>query len=110
MVESFRACTIREELGVTREVERAASTHPLAADVFEAAKWRIAREPECGTPLGGIDDPHLVLYLLPNKLAESPGLLVRYFRESRDVLVVDWVRFEPYAAAGAVNPVAYVRK
>ena len=110
MTEPFHACTIREELNVSREVDRATSImHPLAMDVFEAAKWRIAREPDCGTPMHDIDESRLVLNLLPNRLAETPGLLVRYFRESRDVVVVDWVHFYRYEESSAVNPAAYVR-
>lgn len=101
--------TIREELNVSQEVARAASTHPLAGDVFDAATWRIAREPDCGTPMDEIDESRLVLHLLPNRLAKTPGLLVRYFRESRDIIVVDWVHFYQYEDGAAVNPAAYVR-
>jgi len=110
VAESFQACTIREELNVSRCVDRATSTmHPLAMDVFEAAKWRIAREPDCGTPMGELDEPRLLLNLLPNKLAETPGLLVRYFSESRDIIVIDWVHFYRYEEASAINPGSYVR-
>ena len=102
------AYTIREELSVSQEVERATQMHPLAESIFDAAKWRIAREPDCGRPLEGIDELRRVLHLPPNRDARTPGLLVRYVQVSRDVISVEWVHFYPYDAGAAVSPAAYV--
>ena len=109
MAASFGACTVREELLVSREVDRAISMHPLVENIFEAAKWRIAREPNCGTPMEDVGEDRRVLNLPPNRVAKTPGLLVRYFQESQDIVVIDWVRFYPYDDSIAVYPSAYIR-
>ena len=100
--------TIREELSVTRAIERAVEEHPLADDIYGAAAWRIAREPECGTPLIGAPEGCRVLNLPPNQEARTPGLLVRYSREGMQVITVDWIEFYPYDEALAVRPLAYI--
>jgi len=97
--------TIREELSVTRAI--AAETHPLADDIYGAATWRIARDPECGTPLTGQPEGYRVLNLLPNREAETPGLLVRYRQEGAQEVMVDWIEFYPYDDSLAVLPLAY---
>ena len=108
-MEPFRACTIREELTVTETVERATKEHPLAENIFDSAIWRIAREPDCGTPMAGIDESRRVLKLLPNRLGKTPGLLLRYRRVSQDLVSIEWVRYYPYDDTIAVVPAAYVR-
>ena len=101
--------TIREELSVTRAIERAAEQYPLADDIYGAAAWRIAREPECGTPMPGAPEDYRLLNLLPNQEARTPGLLVRYFRESAQAITVDWIEFYPYDDALAVRPHAFLQ-
>ena len=101
--------TIREELSVTHAIERAAEEYPMADDIYGAAAWRIAREPECGTPLKGAPEGYRVLNLPPNREARTPGLLVRYFRESAAAITVDWIEFYPYDDALAVRPHAFIQ-
>lgn len=105
----FQACIVREEASVSEAVDQAVAEHPLAEDMFESAKWRIAREPDCGTPVTDVPQSRFVVHILPNRDAETPGLLVRYYRESVDLVVVDWVRFYPYDDRLAVRPGAYLR-
>jgi hypothetical protein len=105
----YSVLTIREELSVTRAIERAVEEHPLADDIYGAAAWRIARELECGTPLVGVPEGYRVLNLLPNREARTPGLLVRYFREGVQMVTVDWIEFYPYDEALAVRPLAYIK-
>ncbi len=101
--------TIREELSVTRAIERAIEEHPLADDIYGAAVWRIAREPDCGTPLVGGPEGYRVLNLPPNREAQTPGLLVLYSREGTQEITVDWIQFYPYDDALAVWPLAYLQ-
>ena len=100
--------TIREEHHVSDNVDAAVSKYPFAEDAFEAAKWRIARDPECGTPVSQTDahPPHRVVHIRPLHKADSPGILVRYHRLS-DVVVIDWVHFYPYDARTAILPDAF---
>lgn len=109
MAASFYARTVREELAVSNKIDRAIGIHPLVENIFDAAKWRIAREPNCGTPMDEVDGDRRVLNLPPNKVAKSPGLLVRYFQESQDTVVIDWIHFYPYDDSIAVYPSAYIR-
>ena len=101
--------TVREELSVSYAIQRAAKEHPLAEDIFGAASWRISREPDCGTPLSGAPEGYRLLNLPPNREAQTPGLLVRYIRESMQTIMVDWIEFYPYDEARAVWPLAYLR-
>ena len=93
---------------VSDDVDSAVSKYPFAEDVFEAAKWRIARDSECGTPVTHTDahPPRRVVHIRPLRQAVSPGLLVRYYRLS-DVAVIDWVRFYPFDDKAAVLPDAF---
>ena len=74
--------TVREEHHVTEDVNSAVAEYPFAEDVFDAAKWRIARDPECGALVSGTDahPPRRVVHILPVHQTSSPGLLVRYYR------------------------------
>ena len=85
--------TVREEHHVKDDVDSAVAKWPFAEDAFEAAKWRIARDPECGTPVSQTD-------------AHPPGILVRYY-QLPTVVVIDWVRFYPFDDGAAVLPGAY---
>ena len=105
----FRAFTIREEFSVSEVVDRAVADHPLAEDMFESAKWRIAREPDCGTPVTDVSQPRLLVHILPNLDGHTPGMLVRYHVADAHTIDIDWVHFYPYDEAIAIRPGAYVR-
>lgn len=99
--------TIREEVAVTEAVEQAMTWTPFADDMMEAAKWRIAREPECGTLLGEHGDGLRRLMHMPsNATAKSPAMLVRYYVVEH-MAVVDWIKFIPFNPNEAVSPDAY---
>ena len=99
--------TVREEHRVSDDVDSAVAKYPFAEEVFEAAKWRIARDPECGTPVSRTDahPPRRVIHIRPLHKALSPGLLVRYYLS--DVVVIDWVHFYPFDDNAAVLPDAF---
>ena len=100
--------TVREEHHVTEDVNSAVAEYPFAEDVFDAAKWRIARDPECGALVSGTDahPPRRVVHILPVHQTSSPGLLVRYYRLPT-MAVIDWVHFYPFDDGTAVLPDAY---
>ena len=100
--------TVREEHHVKDDVDSAVAKWPFAEDAFEAAKWRIARDPECGTPVSQTDaqPPRRVVHIPPVRQAASPGILVRYY-QLPTVVVIDWVRFYPFDDGAAVLPGAY---
>lgn len=88
--------TVREEHHVESDVDSAVAKWTFAEDVFEAAKWRIARDPDCGTPVSQTNahPPRRVVYMRPIKQAGSPGLLVRYY-QLETIVVIEWVHFFP---------------
>ena len=100
--------TVREEHHVTEDVATANAQYPFAEDAFEAAKWHIAKDPECGVPVSGVDayPQRWVVHFPPVRLANSPGLLVRYYR-LKTMVVIDWVHFYPFDDGVAVHPDAY---
>jgi hypothetical protein len=104
--------SIIEEAIVTAAVEEAVARFPFAEEVFFAAKWRVARDFECGHLIAGSNPGKRLLYLPPNKIARSPGLLVRYFQGKDDfgypAIVVDWVQYLEYDEAKALAPRAFV--
>lgn len=108
-VSADRALTVREEDSVTEAVSDAVTKYPAAEDIFRSAVWVIARSPRSGTVLGGSNPERRLLKLLPNSIAKTPGLKVRYYLESH-LAVVDWVKFSPYDDSQAVAPAAYVYK
>src|SRR5438132_9866659 len=90
--------SILEEDFVSLAVEEAVKRYPFAEDVFFGAKWRVVRDFECGELIPGSN--RRVVFVLPNKIAKSPGLLVRYY-EGKDahgypLIVVDWVQYVDY--------------
>ena len=97
--------TVREEHHVTEDVNSAVAEYPFAEDVFDAAKWRIARDPECGTLVSGTDahPPRRVVHILPVHQTSSPGLLVRYYRLPT-MAVIDWVHFYPFDDGNCCSP------
>ena len=99
--------TVVEEGPVSETVDEAASKYKFADDVFQAAIWRIAREPGCGDILEGLNPERRILYLPPVTKAQSPGLIVRYYYDEERVMI-DWVKFYPYKESDAVMPRAYV--
>ena len=103
-----RAFTIIEEDSVVDEVERAVSEFPSANDIFDAAKWRIARDPNSGKPIPGTNPEKKVITLPSFRIVKSPKLVVRYFFENEYEICIDWVKFYPYDDSEAVSPPAYV--
>ena len=99
--------TVREEHRVMDAVDLAVTMYPFADEVFEAAKWRISRDPKCGQPVSQTNShpPRRVVHIPPVRQAGSPGLLVRYYLS--DIVVIDWVHFYPFDKGAAVSPDAY---
>ena len=69
--------TVREEHHVKDDVDSAVAKWPFAEDAFEAAKWRIARDPECGTPVSQTDahPPRRVVHIPLYVRQLLPGFL-----------------------------------
>lgn len=99
--------TVIEEDSVREAVDQAMAWNPFANDMMEAAIWRIAKEPTCGTLLEpSTTPPRLLLHIPPNATAKTPALLVRYYVIGPEV-VVDWVKFLPFDPGQAVSPKAF---
>ena len=101
--------TVRQEDSVTDVVDAAVALHKHAEDVFMAAVWLIAKDPMCGDVMTDMPDRRLV-YLRPNRVAQSPGLLVRYKIETDGVPAIDWIKYYEYDEPDAVTPAAYIHK
>jgi len=108
--------TVVEEEAVSDIVDAAVAQYPWADEVFQAAVWLIAKDRESGEPIPGTTPLRRLMYLRPNRLAKSPGVLVRYWVEdvtagaAEDRIVVDWVKFYDYDDDDAVTPAAYIHK
>ena len=101
--------TIVEEAEVKLRVDEATTNlHGAAEDIWEAAKWEMARH-ECGEKMPDTNPQRFLDYLAPNKVAKSPGLAFRYYYTKTEI-VVDWVKFYDYNDAEAVAPAAYVAR
>jgi hypothetical protein len=102
--------TVREEESVSLAVEEAVAKFPFAEEAFFAAKWRIVHDLKCGDLIPGTN--RRVVFVVPNKLAKSPGLLVRYY-EGKDadgypLVVVDWIQYFEYDEGQASISDAFV--
>ena len=101
------ALTVVEEPSVQEIVDAAVKNLPFAEDIFDAAKWRIARDWQCGELIEGSPKGHRVVNFLPNKIAESPGLIVRFYYRDTEA-IIDYVEFYPFDPRIAALPEAYV--
>jgi hypothetical protein len=90
--------TIAETQVVSSIVDEAVSKYPFAQEVFDAAKWRIARDKNIGVPLPDISPHHFLVFITSMQIARSPSLLVRFSRkrESSCDITIDWAKFLPY--------------
>lgn len=101
------ALTIVETEEVQKIVDAAIKELSFAEEIFDAAKWRIARDWDLGEPIPGSSKGHRIVNFLPAKISESSGLLVRfYFEDVR--AIIDFVEFYPYDPRQAALPAAYV--
>lgn len=105
--DSPSALTIVEEEEVSLALDEACKKYSHANDMFEAAKWRIARQPECGTIIEDEEPYRRLLKLPPIKKSENPTLLIRYYVGKHEV-TIDWIRFSPYDKQQAVSPPAFI--
>jgi len=104
--------SIVEDASVTAVVVDAVKRFPFAEDVFYAAMWRIARDFNCGEVVEDTDPVRRLLFLRPNKVAKSPGLLVKYYegvdQENYPIILLEWAHYFDYDEAQAATPRAYV--
>lgn len=101
--------TVAQEDSVGEEVVNATRKYPRAEDVFDAAIWRISRDPRCGSVVGHGSPERRLVYFPPIKTVRSPGLLVRYYLEDNEGrVVIDWIKFFDYSEKDAVSPREYV--
>jgi hypothetical protein len=94
-----RFFTIIEDSGVTEVVATESKTDPRVDDVFEALKWRLAREPNVGTGVqhNGID--YKLVFFNPVKGAKNPYVLAKYLvDEEKEEILIEWVKVYPYDA------------
>jgi len=108
-VNSSKALTVIEESEVSEILEESIQIYPHAGDMFQAALWRIAREPDCGALIEDKPPFRRLIKLVSVKQSKNPVLLIRYHFDDKEA-VVDWVKFLPYDDKQAVNPPAYIFK
>ena len=99
--------TVFEEQAVSDAVDAAVAEYPFAEDVFDAAIWLLARNPDAGDVIDGTNPVQNLICIPSNRLAKSPTLLVRYFRKDEDSLMITWIKFLPFDESNAVTPDAY---
>lgn len=96
-----------ETESVAEVVRAELKNHPAAERIWLAATWLITHSPEIGKELPNTAPARRLLKLMPNEIAKTPGLLVRYYMDGNRV-AIDWVKFFPYDKAKSVSPAAYV--
>jgi hypothetical protein len=104
-----RALTIFEEFSASEEIDIAIKQYPHAHDMIEAAKWRIARQPDCGIEIGNEEPFHRILKLPPLKNSQNPTLIVRFYVNEHEA-IIDWAKFYPYEESQAISPAAFIYK
>jgi hypothetical protein len=93
---------------VFHTVGEALKKYPAAANIFEAAIWRIVQG-HCGAEIKGSNPLRFVLELPPITEARSPGFLIRFYYKKGEIceFVVDWVHYVEFDPRLAVSPAAY---
>ncbi|MEO1080154.1 MAG: hypothetical protein AAFY29_11420 [Pseudomonadota bacterium] len=74
---SFAALSVEETEEATAAVEHACDAYEHAQAMFDAAIWRIAREPHAGTLIEEHHPYRRVMKFLPVKQSKNPVLIVR---------------------------------
>lgn len=105
---AISALTVIEEKIVTEAVKHATVHYPAAEEIFESVVWRIARQPDCGVLLEDASPFRRLVKTLSIRGANNPELLLRYYPEGEDALIVDWIKFSPYNEMNAVSPEAFI--
>ena len=106
---SSAALTVIEEPAVEQAIDAAAEEYPHAFDMFQAAAWRIARQPECGIVIDEEEPFRRIVKLVPIQQSKNPVMLIRYYIDGEDV-VVDWIKVSPYDDRQAISPPAFTFK
>ena len=98
--------TIGEQAQVSEATTSAIAADPKADDVYEALIWRLARDPECGTPFVSAASTESRLVFVPSlRHKMNPALLAKYrFLPEEEKIWIDWVQFYPYDEAQAIDP------
>lgn len=100
--------TIIEETRVTETLQTEIAANPRVDEVFEALKWRLARDPECGTLAEHPSGEYRLVFLPSVRPAKSPSLLARYQHDAMaQTVTIDWIKVYPYDDATAVSPDAF---
>lgn len=101
-----RYFTIIEENGVTETLLAEVQKDQRVDDVFEALKWRIAREPTVGVLVQETGIDYRLVYFRPSKGAKNPYVLARYLvDETAETITIDFIKVYPYDEAIAyTNP------
>lgn len=103
----FAALSVEETEEVSAAVKHACDAYKHAQAMFDAAVWRIAREPHAGTLIEEEEPYRRVMKFLPNKQSKNPILIVRYYYD-KDSAVIDWVKYYPYDKDQAINPPSFI--
>jgi len=84
----YFARSVVEETGVTETIAGASGDYSRIEDVYDALKWRLARNPESGVVL---DTPQGVYYLIKTpiwKISGVPVLTALYRFDGNEVVII----------------------
>ena len=105
---AHKAYTIIEAPEVTDKIADSVRDHPRIEDVFEALKWRVARDPECGTIVEHEGTTYRLIFFAPVKAAKNSQALAKYtVDDSIGEVVIHDVFMLSYDDAIAYSPRAF---
>ncbi len=104
---AYKAYTIIEAPEVTDKIAASVLDNPRIEDAFEALKWRVARDPKCGTIVEHEGTTYYLVFFAPVKAAKNSSVLAKYTIDDsigevaiRDVFVLaydDAIAYSPKA-------------
>ncbi len=103
-----RYLTVVEADSVTQQIADAGLEDGRVEEVFDALKFRISVQPDCGDLVQHEGLEYRLVVTAPLKLAKNKIVLARYrtYVEGESLLI-DWVKIYPYDEALAYTPPAF---
>jgi len=107
-VRVHKAYTIVETAEVSDCIAESVKDHPRIEEVFEALKWRVARDPDCGTMVEHEGTSFRLVLFAPIEAAKNSQVLAKYTVDD-DIgeVVIHKVFVMAYDQAIAYSPKAF---
>ena len=103
-----KAYTIIEAPEVSDRIADSIREHPRIEDVFEALKWRVARDPECGDLVEHEGTSYRLVVFAPVEAAKNSQAMAKYtVDDNLGEIVIHEVFILPYDESVSYSPKAF---